>query len=337
MILVWWAACNLRPAAFGVNLSDIDRTLRFTPPGHRSINLASLEAWADGRNPSERFAGLADWLRREGEIMKILIITLILGSLLSTGLLASSFEKKIQPAPAVVIGEADQPASPVSISEVLRAHNAPPNLDLLSACDGEAVRLTSRPHGISHEIPSFFERHLSVAWAGNAYRRYTADPVMAREQFDLFDGSTPYHAVTEKGRVTEKANPMGDSESKSFEFGVKTFGLVPILKYLSDATTEAVYSGRTAYGQDKFDIKTTTGRWALYTDMDHLISRVEVGDKTIEYAGYRSVDGVRLPFVQRLSIGGQLFQELIFTRIALNPKLASNYFRRETLSKSVAR
>lgn len=265
--------------------------------------------------------------------MKILIITLILGILLSTGLLASSSEKKIQPVPAVAVVKADPTASPLSIGEVLRAHNAPPNLDILSAYDGEAVRLTSRPRGIDHEIPSFFERQVSVAWAGNAYKRYTADPLTTREQFDLFDGGAPYHTVTERGRVTEKANPMGDSESKSFEFGVKTFGLVPILKYLSDPKTEAVYLGRTAYRQDKFDIKTTTGRWTLYTDAEHLISRVEVGDKTIEYASYRSVDGVRLPFVQRLSIGGQLFQELLFTRIALNPKLDANYFKREALSK----
>ena len=269
--------------------------------------------------------------------MKILISALILGSLLSTGLLASYSEKPVQPAPAIAIAEAVQPASPVSIGEVLRAHNAPQNPDLLSACDGEAVRLTSRPRGIDHEIPSFFERHVSVVWAGNAYRRYTADPLRLREQFDLFDGSVSYHAVAERGILAEEVNPMTDFQSKSVEFGVKTFGLVPVLKQLSDPTTEAVYSGRTAYRQDRFDIKTATGRWTLYTDTEHLISRIEVGDKVIEYASYRSVDGVRLPFIQRLSTGGQLIQELVFIRIAFNPKLASNYFRRETLSKQIAR
>ena len=265
--------------------------------------------------------------------MKILIGALILGSLLSTGLLASSSEKAVQPVPAIAIGEADQSASPVSIGEVLRAHNAPQNTAILSACDGEAVRLTSRPPGIDRELPSFFERQVSVVWAGNAYKRYTADPLRLREQFDLFDGSAPYHAVTERGILAEEANTRADS----VEFGVKTFGLVPVLKQLSDPTTEALYLGRTAYRQDKFDIKTATGRWTLYTDMEHLISRIEVGDKVIEYASYRSVDGVRLPFIQRLSIGGHLIQELIFTRIALNPKLAPNYFRRETPSKQTAR
>ena len=265
--------------------------------------------------------------------MKTLISALILGSLLSTGLLASSSEKPVLPAPAIAIGRADQPAPPVLIGEVLRAHNVSQNPDLLSAYDSEAVRLTSRPQGINRELPSFFERQVSVVWAGNAYKRYTADPLRLREQFDLFDGRVPYHAVTERGMLAEEANQMDDWQSRSFEFGVKTFGLVPVLKLLTAPTTEATYAGRTPYGQDKFDIKTATGRWALYTDTEHLVSRVEVGDKVIEYAGYHSVDNVRLPLVQRLSIGGQLIQELIFTRIALNPKLASNYFKRETLAR----
>ena len=268
--------------------------------------------------------------------MKTLISTLILGSLISTGLLTSSSEKPAHPAPAVAIGKADQPASPLSINEVLRAHNALQNSELLSACDGEAVRLTSRPAGGDRELPSFFERHVSVVWAGTAYKRYTADPLRQREQFDLSDGSVHYHAVNESGIAVEEANPMTDSQSRGVEFGIKTFGLVPILKQLAAPTTEAVYLGRTAYRQDKFDIKTATDRWALYTDMEHLVSRIEVGDKAIEYASYRSVDGVRLPFIQRLSIGGHLVQELVFTRIALNPKLASNCFKRETLSKQIA-
>ncbi len=261
---------------------------------------------------------------------------MILGSLFSTGLLASSSEKPAQPVHAIAIGKADQSASPVSINEVLRAHNALQNPDLLSASIGEAVRLTSRPRATDRELPGFFERQVSVIRAGNAYKRYTADPLKLREQIDLFDGSTPYHAVTEGGVVAEEANPMNDWQSKGVEFGVKTFGLVPILKQLSNPTTEVVYLGRTIYRQDKFDVRTATDRWTLYTDMEHLISRIEAGERAIEYASYRSVDGVRLPFIQRMSIGGQLVQELIFTRIALNPRLASNYFRPETLSRQTA-
>jgi hypothetical protein len=269
--------------------------------------------------------------------MKKLICTLILGGLFSTGLLALSSEKPGHPVPAVSTGEANQPASPVSIGEVLRAHNVAQHPDSLSAFSAEAVRLTSRPPGIDRELPSFFERQVSVVLASNTYKRHTADPLKLREQYDLFDGSVPYHAVVEKGRLIEEANQMADSQSRGVEFSVKTFGLVPILKQLSDPVTEAVYLGRTVGSQDKFDIRTATDRWTLYADTEHLIRRVEVRDKAIEYASYRSVDGVRLPFIQRLSIGGQPFQELVFTRINLHPKLRPGYFSRETFANEITR
>lgn len=268
--------------------------------------------------------------------MKKFIGVLILGGLFSSGLLALPFEKPARPVPRVAIGEANQPASPLSIGEVLSAHNVAQRA-ALSAFSAEAVKLTSRPPGIDPQMTSFFERQVSVVVNGDSYKRHTADPLGLREQFDLFDGSAPYHAVIEQGRLAEAAHPMTDSEARGVEFGVKTFSLVPILKQLSDPATESVYLGRTVYGQDKFDVRTTTDRWTLYTGAEHLICRLEVRDKVIEYANYRSIDGVRLPFIQRLSIGGHLFQEIVFTRIDLNPKLPSGYFSREALSKEIAR
>lgn len=242
-----------------------------------------------------------------------------------------------QSASPVSINVAKPPASPVSIGEVLSAHNVSQNPDVFSSFDAEAVRLTSRPPEIDRQLQSFFERRVTVVMAGDAYKRHTADPLRLREQYDLFDGSVPYHAVIENGKLVAQANPVADSESRGVEFSIKTFGLVPILKQLSDPATEAVYLGRTAYGQDKFDVKTSTDRWTLYTDAERLISRIEVRGRTIEYASYRLVDGVRLPFIQRLSSGGQLVQELNFTRITLDPKLSSSYFSREALSKEMAR
>lgn len=265
--------------------------------------------------------------------MKQLIGILILGGLLCTGMYAFSSAKPDQPAAPVSVGEAGSTASPVSIHDVLRAHNLPQSLDLLSAFSAEAVRLTSRPRGIDRELPSFFERHVSVVMVDNTYKRHTADPLRQREQFDLFDGSMPYHAVTENGRLAQEAKQMTDEQAGGVEFGVKTFGLVPFLKQLSDPATAVVYLGRTAYGQDKFDVKTATDRWTLYADMEHLICRIEFRDKAIEYASYHFVEGVRLPFIQRLSIGGQLIQELVFTKIAFNPILPPGYFSREALSK----
>lgn len=267
--------------------------------------------------------------------MKNLISALVLGGLLSTGLLTSSFEKPVRPIPAVAIGEANQSASPISIGEALRAHNVPQNPLALSAFSAEAVRLTSRPPGIDPPLASFFERHVSVVMAGDAYRRHTTDRLGLREQFDSFDGAAPYHAVIEKGRVIKAADSISDSE-RSAHLSVKTFGLLPILKQLLDPATEVVYLGR-AYGRDKFDVKTATDRWTLFTDSEHLICRLEARDGVIEYANYRSVDGLRLPFIQRLSVGGHLFQETIFSRITLNPGLPRGYFSRKAVLKELAR
>lgn len=267
--------------------------------------------------------------------MKKLIGALLLGGLFSTGLFALSSEKPDQSAPAVSIREAGQSASPVSIDAVLRAHNVPQNPNALSAFVAEGERLTSRPAGIDREMPSFFERQVSVAIAGNTYKRHTADPLGQREQVDLFDGSLPYHAVSESGRLAEATNQMTDSQARGVEFSVKTFSLVPVLKQLADPATQVVYLGRTVGSQDKFDVKTATDRWTLYADTEHLICRLEVRDRVIEYASYRSVDGVRLPFIQRLSIGGQLVQEIVFTRIDLNPKLPYDYFSHEALAKEI--
>jgi hypothetical protein len=268
--------------------------------------------------------------------MKKILGALILGGLLSTGMLALSSEKPDHPVPSVSIGEAKQAASSISIDDVLRAHNVPRTPDSLAIFSAEAVRLTTRPHGIDRELPSFFERRVSIVLAGNAYKRHTADPLKLREQYDMFDGSVPYHAVTERGRLIEEANQMAGSQSGDVEFSVKTFGLVPILKQLSDPTMEAVYLGRAVGSQDKFDIRTATDRWTLYADTEHLIRRVEISDKTIEYASYRSVDGVQLPFIQRVSIGSQPFQELVFTQITLHPKLPSGFFSVEAFAKEIA-
>lgn len=265
--------------------------------------------------------------------MKKLISALALGGLLSTVLLAMSFEKPARPIPPTA--RANQAASPISISEVLRAHNVPQRPDALSTFSAEAVRLTSRPTGIDPQLASFFERQVSVAVSGYSYRRHTADRLRLREQFDSFDGAAPYHAVIENGRLIEAADSISDSDTGA-EFSVKTFGLVPILKQLLDPSTEVVCVGR-VYGRDKFDVKTSTDRWTIFTDQEHLICRLEARDRVIEYANYRSVDGIRLPFIQRLSVGGRLLQETVFSSITLNPGLPRGYFSREAISKEIAR
>jgi hypothetical protein len=280
--------------------------------------------------------------------MKKIFGSLILGVLLYTGLFTRSAEKPGLSILRLAIGAAEKsaspissnaatrPTAPVSIDEVLRAYNILQSPEAIWSFYAEATRLTSRPLGIDRALPPFFERWVTVVMAGNLYRRYTTDPQRLREQYDQSDGNASYHAVIEKGKLTGPVNLMTDADARAVDARIITFGLVPILKLLLDPSTEVVYVGRTVCGQDKFEVKTTTRSWILYTDASHLIRRIEIRDWFIEYAGYRSVDGIQLPFIQRVFNGGQLVQELHFTRITLNPKLPADYFSRAALSQEIA-
>jgi hypothetical protein len=47
---------------------------------------------------------------------------------------------------------------------------------------------------------------------------------------------------------------------------------------------------------------------------------------TTHLADYRQVDGLRLSFIQRVSAGGRLVYDLIFSAIDLNPAFPRDYF-----------
>ena len=269
--------------------------------------------------------------------MKIRVVGLTISGLLGAVLLMLS----LRTPPVRVLADEDEEtsevtvntnasdpgASPVSIALVLRAHNVPKDPELLSSFSAQAVRLTSRPHGDQPDLPSFFERQLSVVWNGEAYRRDTADRPRNREQVDLFDGRMLYRVKTEEGKVLSESAPVADRRFKSLAFVVAAFGLVPVLRQLADPAAEALYLGRTAGEQDKFDVTTPTGRFTLFTDSTHLISRVEARGKVVEYGDYRAVDGVWLAFIQRMSMGERLRQELVFTKIELKPDIRPNLSR----------
>jgi hypothetical protein len=257
--------------------------------------------------------------------MKITILALVLCILGSCGMTPPPPGYQAQPAP-------DSP-----IAGVLRAHNVQPGAALLSACTIEALRLPSFPADPDSDVPHFFERKQVVSIQGNAFISHSVAPLGVRTQTYVFDGRAGYLSLAEKGSPVEVTAIEGP-ELRAVEFGVKTFGLVPILNLLSDPKTESVHLGRTARKQDKFQVRTPGGNWTLYANQQHLISRLEAGDQIIEYADYRTTDeGLSLPFIQRAYRGGKLLYELVFTRVELNRAFAPGYFSRETLTREVSR
>ncbi len=156
---------------------------------------------------------------------------------------------------------------------------------------------------------------------------------MRRYNFNLETDMVVYlvssaHGGTGAGTLIDAAVMLRVLPRGGVWSSVKTFGLVPILKQLSDPAAEAVYWGRPDVEQDKFDVRAAANKWTLYTDAEHVISWLEVCDKTLEYGGYRSVEGVWLPFTQWLSIGGQLVRELFLTKIDPDPEFSPSYFAR---------
>jgi hypothetical protein len=255
--------------------------------------------------------------------MKKLISTLVLSGLISAGLLTPSSGKS-------------QPPASISIVDVLQAHNVSQHSGILEASITEARKLTWYYSDSERDSPGFFERKVLVSNQGNAFKRYTVDPRGLREQFALFDGQAAYQAVVEEGKPVEQVTEMADSRLAAIKFSVITFGLILLLKQISDPATETLYLGQSARNEDMFQVNSATGSWILYADQSHKISKVEMGGKTVVYGDYRSVDEVQLPYFQALSVGNRLIYELVIDRIDLNPAFSAGHFSREALSKEIA-
>lgn len=244
--------------------------------------------------------------------------------LIMAGLVVASFGGANRPDPAILIGE------------IRQAHNVWQHPEIISASASEAVKLTSIYSRFDSGLPNFFERKVSVSVAGNAFKLNKVDPAALREEIEMFSGQEAYSIVMEMGKQIGEASPVANSQYETVEFGIKNLGLIAILKHISDPAAEVTYLGRTARQEDKIEVRIATGNFIIYADREHRIRRVEVGKNIIEYADYRPVKEVLLPFIERAFVRGQLMYELVFTKIDLNPNFPAGYFSRDALFKQIA-
>lgn len=257
--------------------------------------------------------------------MKKKTICLLLLSLVSITLLATRAgrgERRALPA-----------AAPISLNDVLQAHNVLGDLGVPSSFLAEARRTISAAQ--RGGIPRSFDRMITVARYGNAHRYQRVDPIARTKQIYAFDGNTTFHAMIVNERLIEQSSREGDSPSEAVGLEIKTFGLLPILRQLSDPNTQAVYQDHNAQGLDRFQVSMSTRNWTVSADSEHLIRSVQSADNAIDYGDYRLVDGIWLPFAQRFYIRGQLYYELSFQRIDLRPELSPDYFNREAFKNIV--
>lgn len=168
---------------------------------------------------------------------------------------------------------------------------------------------------------SRFERKFKLSADGPVVRYSRATPDM--NQSYLFDGNTLTRTTFQAGTQSD-VKAVDGTEAASIKFQIATFGLLPILKRLSDPAAQVIYVGATEKG-DRFQVKTRGGSWYFYSNSYHLIDRLEVGEINITYGDYRTVDGLTLPFYQDIRKGEALLYELRFDAFELSPAFTSGF------------
>jgi hypothetical protein len=229
---------------------------------------------------------------------------------------------------------APQALSASLFQEALRAHGGREAIASITASRVEAVRLTSALP------PDFIERRLRVEVAGGKFRRRVVDPLGLRTQFELFDGRAGFSLISSSGDgqgTPPPLLPMSGDRLRAVKFGIETCGLLPLLQRCADPRAEVISHEAVSARLNKFRIRTSAGEWNVYTDESHLIRKAEIGDKALQFADYRPVGGLQLPFIERLSAGQRLVHEFVFTTIELNPTWPADYFRPEALVRETTR
>jgi hypothetical protein len=231
-------------------------------------------------------------------------------------------------------GRAAPSASTTQMEPVWRAYGGRQAIASVHAFLAQFVRLTSTVP------PEIIESRQTVAVEGPHSRRERVDPHNLTSHVELMNGAVGWKAVPagELNALAGRLQPMDADQVRAAKFAVETSGLLPMLKACMDPAAEARFLERTPMLLDKFAVTTAGGQWFVYADaLSHLIRRVDMGDKTFQFADYRSVDGLQLPFIQRLYVGDRLVYELIFSTIELNPTFAAGHFSKEALLREVAR
>jgi hypothetical protein len=210
----------------------------------------------------------------------------------------------------------------VTVFTVLQAHGA--HNDKVRSAFGQNATLTY--YSNTSTGPQFLvERKLSFATDGSIIR-FDKTTLNRTDSF-LCDGKTTVRTTFDAG--TQLGSKVLDHyEAAGIKFQVATFGLLPILKRLSNTSTQVVYLGVTSKGQ-RFEVKTAKGPWHFYVDSTNLIVRVEADDINITYSDYRTVYGLNLPAYQQVKKGNKLLYEIKFETPDFNPAFPPDLFKSE--------
>jgi hypothetical protein len=204
---------------------------------------------------------------------------------------------------------------------VLQAHNGHSHQDWLRFTQQGTLMYYTEISAGSRQV---WESRLTLS-SDHSFVRYDK-AILNRNQRIRFDGNTLVSSAFEAETQLE-VKTLDGVEAASIKFQIATCGPLPVLKRLSDPRTQVVHDGETANG-NRFQVNTVNGSWYFYTNPNHLIERLEIGDINITYEDYRAVDGLILPFFQRVKKGDRLLYEIKFDTFDLNPVFAAGFFTR---------
>lgn len=255
---------------------------------------------------------------------KTLLFIGVIGGLLLVGGTIGAVVGIVNRDHATAIRQAESKPIPVSLSTVLRNHgDYNPQKRPRFTQNATLIYYTEGSTGPQR----LFERKLKFSTDGSRFRYDKS--TLNRNQSFLSDGKILVRTTSQAGTQLE-ARVLDGFEAAGIKFQMATLGLLPILKRLSDPSTQVVYVGATARGS-QFEVKNLNGTWYFYANANHLIDQLEVDGIHITFGDYRTVEGLKLPFHQQVKKGDKLLYELKFDAFDLNPVFAPDFFKSNLL------
>ena len=217
-----------------------------------------------------------------------------------------------------VFGQQKTAARPnqATFEEVLQAHGGRDKIAAIQSYRAEAARMTQTAPTV------FFERRLIVSVDGDLMKRETIDPQRDAVQTETLTSqgelSVALGSRRELGPSASITRSTGDTgRARAVRFSVQTFGLLPILKECAGENAEISGPQTMANGRSCFVVKVPEHTLVIYVDENQLITRVDIGGSVAQFADYREVGGLRLPYVERISVAERTLFELFFSKIEI--------------------
>ena len=225
---------------------------------------------------------------------------------------------------ALELASAIGAASPASIEDMLAGHGG---RSAVLAINSYRIEMTKFVNTVP---PRFFARRVRLSVEGDKIRRETSNPQGDRTGLELIDEGGQFQAFdmdwAEAGGARSSTPLTTNARRQSaVRTNVAVCSLIPFLEILCDPAASASFLGL-EQGNMKYLIAAPGKKLLVHLDESRRISRVEMGRNTFEFADFRRVGSLLLPFVERVSVGDHQVFEFLLSGCEINPTFQNNAF-----------